>query len=246
MPGASREIYLYVPSSYNGLSSVPLVLDFHGIFSSGSGQMSGSGYRGVADQQGFIVAYPEGIDQAWNVGPCCTLDRNVDDVAFARAIVEYIKSQANIDASRVYATGMSMGGGMSHYLGCHAADLFAAIVPNAFDLLEENVGSCNPARPIPMMLTRGTNDSIVPYGGGASQPPNGLDTIHFLGARATFEAWAGLNSCNGNPGSDSNGCEAYTSCADNVEVVLCTQQGGGHDQGDAQAGWNFLQRFTLP
>jgi len=243
--GTNRDFYLYVPASYNGQSAVPLVLDFHGIFGSGSGQMSGSGYRAVADQEGFIVAYPDGIDQAWNVGPCCTLDRNVDDVAFARAIVDYAKERANIDASRVYATGFSMGGGMTHYLGCHAADVFAALAPSAFDLLEENVTSCNPVRPIAIMSTRGTNDSIVPYDGGASEPPNGLDTIHFLGARATFQTWAQLNSCNGSP-TNVNGCEVYTSCADNVEVSLCTQQGGGHAYGDAQAGWNFMQRFTLP
>lgn len=242
--GFSRQFYLYVPSSYNAQSAVPLVLDFHGIFGSGSGQMNGSGYRAVADQEGFIVAYPDGIDQAWNVGPCCTLDRNVDDVAFAREIVEYVKDQANIDSSRVYATGMSMGGGMTHYLGCHAADVFAALAPNAFDLLEENANTCNPVRPISVMATRGTNDSIVPYSGGASQPPNGLDTIHFLGARATFNKWAQLNSCNDNP-SNANGCEVYNSCSGNVEVVLCTQEGGGHAQGDAQAGWRFLKRFTL-
>ncbi len=243
--GTSRQFYLHAPNSYNGSSSVPLVLDFHGIFGSGSGQMGSSGYRGVADQEGFIVAYPDGIDQAWNVGPCCTLDRGVDDVAFARAIVEAVSEEANIDASRVYATGFSMGGGMAQYLACHAADVFAAVAPNAFDLLQQNAPQCVPSRPISVLLTRGTNDSVVPYGGGASNPPNGLPTIHFLGATANFQKWSELNGC-ASVTQNQNGCEIRTQCTDGVEVGLCTQQGGGHSPGDAAAGWNFLKKHTLP
>lgn len=244
--GTERQFYLHVPAAYSGSTSVPLLLDFHGIFGSGSGQMGSSGYREVADQEGFIVAYPDGIDQAWNVGPCCTLDRNVDDVAFARAIVNTVKSQANINPSRVYATGFSMGGGMTHYLGCHAADLFAALAPNAFDLLEENVNSCSPSRPIPLIMTRGTSDSIVPYNGGASQPPNGLDTIHFLGAQSTFNTWSQLNGCSSTTSTDANGCTVHAQCSSNVSVSLCTIQGGAHAPGNAQTSWNFMKNYTLP
>ena len=59
---------------------------------------------------------------------------NVDDVAFARALVAQVSTTACIDPKRVYATGFSMGGGMAHYLACHAADVFAAVAPASFDL----------------------------------------------------------------------------------------------------------------
>jgi poly(3-hydroxybutyrate) depolymerase len=125
---------------------VPLVIDFHPILFNGSFERGNSGYLQLSDRDGFIVAWPNGIDNAWNVGPCCTRSRTVDDVAFARALVDAIKAEGCVDPKRVYATGFSMGGGMSHYLACHAADVFAAVVPSAFDLLEENSPMCNPAR----------------------------------------------------------------------------------------------------
>ena len=243
--GLSRQFILHVPASFDFNSATPLLLDYHGIFGSGSGQMGSSGYKAVADQEGFLVAYPDGVDQAWNVGPCCTLSRSVDDVALARAIVEKVKAEAYIDTSRIYASGFSMGGGMSHYLACHAADLFAAVAPNAFDLLEENSPTCAPSRPIPVFITRGTADNVVPYNGGASNPPNGLATIHFLGAQASQARWAELNNCTATV-STINSCSMHTQCDDGVEVGLCTVQGGGHAAGDAQKGWNFLKRFSLP
>ena len=53
-----------------------LVIDWHGLGSSGAGQAAISGYKALADQEGFIIAWPDGIDQAWNVGPCCTTSRS--------------------------------------------------------------------------------------------------------------------------------------------------------------------------
>lgn len=243
--GTSRRFILHVPTGYTGSSPVPLVIDWHPIFGTGSGQRSGSGYARLSDREGFIVAFPDGIDNAWNVGPCCTLSRSVDDVGFARAIVKDIQSQACIDPKRIYTTGFSMGGGMSHYLACNAADLFAASVPAAFDLLAEEEQPCKPARPIGIMSFRGTSDFVVPYAGGASNPPNGLAvTIHFRGAVATFEHWKQLNGCTGTP--TTNGmCQTYTNCQGGVETTLCTQR-GGHTYGDANLGWEMMKRHALP
>ncbi len=243
--GLARKFILYVPPSFNFTKATPLLLDFHGIFGSGNGQMGSSGYKAVADKEGFLVAYPDGIDQAWNVGPCCTLSRTVDDVALARAIVAQVATEAFVDTSRIYASGFSMGGGMSHYLGCHAADLFAAIAPNAFDLLEQNSPGCAPSRPIPVLMTRGTSDNVVPYNGGASNPPNGLATINFLGALGSEARWVDLNNCTATVITNNN-CKIHTQCDDGVEVGLCTIQGGGHTSGNAQTGWDFLKRFSLP
>jgi polyhydroxybutyrate depolymerase len=243
--GVARTFILHVPSGYMGKSPVPLVIDWHPIFGTGAGERSGSGYVQLSDTEGFVVAFPNGIDNAWNVGPCCTLSRSVDDVGFARAIVKDIQSQACIDAKRIYTTGFSMGGGMSHYLACNAADLFAAAVPAAFDLLAEEEQPCKPARPITVMSFRGTSDFVVPYEGGASAPPNGLPTIHFRGALATFEHWKALNGCTGAP-TMKDGCQTYASCRDGVETTLCTIRGGGHSYGDANLGWATMKRHSLP
>jgi polyhydroxybutyrate depolymerase len=213
----------------------------------GSGQKGISGYQAIADQEGFIIAWPNGIDQAWNIGPCCTRSRTVDDLGFAKAIVEDVKARACIDPKRVYADGYSMGGGMSHYLACNAADVFAAVAPSAFDLLAADEMPCSPARPITVISFRGTADPIVPYEGGASMPPNGLNvTIHFLGAEATFKKWSELNECTGMPMDTGDGCQTYTQCKAGTEVTLCTTQGGSHDPGDAKRGWEMMKKHPMP
>lgn len=244
--GTSRTYILHVPASYSGTQPVPLVIDFHPIFGSGSGEKGLSGYAALSDTEGFVVAFPDGIDQAWNVGPCCTMSRSVDDIAFAKALVGKIEGDGCIDAKRVYATGFSMGGGMSHYLACHAADVFATVVPASFDLLTENEGDCTPARPITVLSFRGTADNVVPYAGGASNPPNGLPTIHFLGAVGTFEKWAMLDGCTGTPTAGTDGCKTYSQCNAGVEVTLCTIDGGGHAPGNAQQGWAMMKKHPMP
>jgi polyhydroxybutyrate depolymerase len=245
--GKTRTFILHVPSSYTGNAPVPLVLDWHGLGSSGSAQAGLSGYKALSEQEGFIVAWPNGLENAWNIGPCCTTSRDVDDLGFARAIVADIEQRACIDPKRVYADGYSMGGGMSHYLACNAADVFAAVAPSAFDLLEEDEEPCKPARPISVISFRGTSDPIVPYAGGESMPPNGLNiTIHFLGAEATFKKWSELDGCMGTPMDTGNACQTYSQCQEGTEVTLCTKQSGSHDPGDAKQGWAFLKKHPMP
>jgi poly(3-hydroxybutyrate) depolymerase len=245
--GVARTFILHVPKSYTGKTAVPFVIDWHGLGGSGSGQASASGYKALSDKEGFIIAWPNGLDSAWNIGPCCTKSRTVDDLEFARAIVEDVKKRACVDPKRVYADGFSMGGGMSHYLACNAADVFAAVAPSAFDLLTEEEEPCHPVRPISVIFFRGTSDPIVNYEGGASNPPNGLNvTIHFLGAQNTFKKWAELDGCTDTPKDSGDGCATYSQCKDGVEVTLCTKQGGSHEPGDPKRGWETLKKYTLP
>lgn len=245
--GVSRKFILHVPAAYTGASAVPLVVDFHPIGGSASGESGSSPYKAKTDPEGVITAYPDGLTgpmgQAWNVQGCCN---TADDTSFARALVAEVKKVACIDPKRVYAVGFSMGGGMTHFAGCHMADLFAAGAPAAFDLTQQNVGACNPSRPLTMVLFRGTGDNVVSYAGGHSALVTGM-AIDFLGAKASFAKWAELDRCTGTPtAEDANGCSTYSNCAQGVQVTLCTKQGGGHEAGNATVGWPILKKFTLP
>jgi len=245
--GATRSYLLHIPPGYTGLTPVPLVVDFHGVGGSGMSQRSNSPYPSALDPEGVVMAFPDGLQgpagTAWNVGPCCVAD--VDDVAFARALVEQVQASACIDASRVYAVGVLTGGGMAHYLGCHAADLFAAVAPAAFDLLEENVDGCNPQRPISVISFRGTADSRVPYTGGPSSLVPGMP-LTFLGAEGSFEAWSNIDGCAGPPSApDANGCSTYSGCSGGAEVILCTKQDGREEPGDPSIAWPVLKRHQL-
>ena len=237
----SRTYILHVPTSYTGTKPVPLVIDFHALGGTGSQEQSSSGYQAIADREGFPILFPNGIDNAWNIGPCCTNARDVDDLGFAKGMVAAIVSQACIDTKRVYATGFSMGGGMSHFLACNAADIFAATAPSSFDLLVPDEEPCTPSRPISVLTYRGTADTTVPYAGGKG--PSGKVT--FLGAQGSFQRWASIDGCTA-PTTTDGDCTYYKTCSAGVEVGLCVKQGGGHAPGDANVGWSFLSRFTLP
>jgi polyhydroxybutyrate depolymerase len=246
--GMNRRYIMHIPPMYDGKTPMPMLIDWHPLTQTGSYQRRSSGYAELGDTEGFITLFPDGIDNAWNIGPCCTRSRDVDDLGLAKAMVERMRTEACVDMKRIYAAGYSMGGGMSHFLGCNAADIFAAVSPAAFDLLQESEEPCKPARPITVISFRGTADPIVPYTGGASSPPVAypLDPIHFLGAEGTFKRWSELNKCTGEPMAGTGGCQTYKQCEAGVEVTLCTKQGGGHDTGDAAVGWATLKRFSLP
>lgn len=246
--GVNRSYILHVPSGYKGTTAVPLVVDFHPIGGSATAEEGASPYKAVADADGAITVYPNGLQspnlgQAWNVQGCCT---TADDTAFARALVAETKKLACINPKRVYAVGFSMGGGMTHYSACHLADIFAATAPAAFDLLKQNVDACKPVRPITMVIFRSTGDGVVSYNGAHSAMVTGM-AIDFLGAKQTAAKWAEFDKCTGSPSAeDANGCSTYSSCADGVQVTLCTKQGGGHDYGNASVGWPILKKYTLP
>lgn len=244
--GKNRTFIMHVPSQYKGDKAVPLVVDYHPIGGSGQGQLSGTTYKNLTDQEGVISLYPDGtggksmMGAGWNVGPCCSND---DDVKFSREMIKFVEEKVCIDTKRVYATGFSMGGGMSNHVACYMSDIYAAVAPAAMDLNRTNSATCNPERPISIIMFRGTADNVCRYQGGDSGFNDGLN---FLGAEGNFKFWAEKNQCSGSPTTNSNGCQEYSNCKGGTKVVLCTKQGGGHEQGDGKVGWPFLKSFTMP
>lgn len=249
--GATTRTYLvHVPPSYTGATPVPLVVDYHGFTSTATAQAAISGFKLLSDTAGFIVVHPQGLGNAWNAGICCSTAN--DDMAFSRALVAKMRDEAAIDARRVYATGLSNGGAMSHRLACEAADLFAAVAPMAFPISISPPSSCVPSRPIPVLTFMGLTDQVVPYDGGA-----------FPSAATTFTHWRNTNQCGAEPPEvhDVTGasyCDIDLSCTQGVQVGLCsiTSTFGapfpGHvlyvnaDLNLSVVAWNFLSQFSLP
>ena len=124
-----RMYLLHVPSKLE--PSAALVFVFHGGSRDALDAEHVSGFDEYADRNHFIVAYPDGVDHSWSDGRGTTKaeKEGADDVKFIRALTDKIQKQYSIDPKRIYATGMSNGGFMSHRLGCDMADVFAAIGP---------------------------------------------------------------------------------------------------------------------
>lgn len=239
--GATRTYIVHVPASLDPSTPVPLVVDMHGLTSSATAQAGLSGWRAKADAEGFIVAHPQGLNASWNGGDLCcgTSQRNgVDDEGFIRAMVAELQSAGCIDAKRIYATGLSNGGAMSHLLACNAADLFAASAPVS---MGNGTRPCEPSRPISVVMTRGTRDTLVSFNGGL-----------FPSAQADFEQWAELNGCTGEPRPADELCQVFDDCEGGVEVKLCALDAGHVLYDNAQdfsvpdVVWETFERQTLP
>jgi polyhydroxybutyrate depolymerase len=239
--GAARTFIVHVPANLEPSLRVPLVVDMHGLTSSAGAQAALSGWRAKADQEGFIVVHPQGLGNSWNGGDLCcgsSQSADVDDEGFIRAMVAQIEENGCIDPRRVYATGLSNGGAMSHLLACNAADLFAASAPVS---MGNGARPCEPSRPISVVMTRGTEDRLVSFDGGL-----------FPSAQEDFEQWAALNGCEGEPEAQGELCQAFLSCDAGVEVKLCALAAGHVLYDNAQdfsvpdTVWATFERQLLP
>jgi polyhydroxybutyrate depolymerase len=218
---------------------VPLLVNFHGLTSNAWQEAWLSGTDAAADQNGFVVVYPEGVQSSFNAIGCCGQagQQGIDDIGFTRALVADVEAKACIDAKRVYATGMSNGGFMSFRMACSAADLFAAVAPVAGAIASSD---CSPSRPVPVIAFHGDADNIVDYASG----------------QAAVAMLRGKNGCTGEPTRTMYGtayCDRWTACAGGTAVELCTFPGFGHwwpgtanGHAATPAMWEFLSKYALP
>ncbi len=220
--GHDRSYRLYKPA---GLStSAPLVVVMHGYSGSAAQAERGYDWDGLADSDKFVVAYPDGLNRAWNVDGegCCGRPgrEGVDDVAFISAAVADIAKNVGINPAKVYATGMSNGAIMSFTLAC-TTDVFAAIGPVAGTQLNP----CRRPHPTSVIHIHGTADRLVPYGGG-----QGFSVINGPSVPEVDAFWRNVDQC-GAPAATTSGPVATSTaaCADNRGVVLITVDNGGHE-----------------
>jgi polyhydroxybutyrate depolymerase len=222
--GRKREYLLYVPKSYDRTRPTPLVISMHGAGGWPVQQMDVSRWNRVADKYGFIVVYPSGTARG---GPRIWLMGGRTDVRFISELIDTVEAEYNIDPARIYADGLSNGGGMAFVLSCTMSDRIAAVGMVGPALLLP-WSWCTDRRPVPMIVFHGTADRFAPYNGGTSWVvPDPLPSV------VTWTAnWARRNRCGPIPVESVVAADvtrrAYTDCADDAAVVLYTIRGGGH------------------
>lgn len=244
--GAMREYIVHYPKNYDPQKPIPFLFNLHGYTSTNTSQRMYTNMNAKADAVGFIVVYPQGLDNSFNAGDCCgnSSMNDVDDVGFMRAILEKVGGQACVDLRRVYSTGMSNGGMMSFRLACDASDIIAAVAPVVGFVADS---SCMPTRGVPILSFLGTDDGIVGYDRANPQS----------------EMWAMRNECKSGPMMEAHGgsnCKIWKDCRDGVEVHVCSMMGMGHcwpgppcslgtantDIIATDAMWDFFARYRLP
>ena len=250
--GVNREYILYIPNSYDGTSSVPLMLNFHGFGGSASDYIREADMRSLAEAETFILIYPQGSSldglPHWNACPLGGDNKSdADDFGFIEAIINEISSQYNLDMERIYAAGYSNGGMMAYGLANYKSDLVAAVA-SVSGVMLECIGSTS--HPMPVLHLHGTSDGVLPYNG------NG----YWSSVQNTLDYWINFNNTiitptisNDNSGRISIEHYVYDQGDNSVSVEHYKFIKGDHawfsttyqGQTSSELVWDFLSRYDI-
>ncbi len=239
-----RRYRVYIPKKYDANKATPVVVVYHGGGGNPESMIRLTGMNAKADEASFIVVYPFGTGKlansllTFNGGECCgyAMQNNVDDVGFTRELLDDLAKVANIDADRVFATGLSNGGIMAHYVASELSDRIAAIAPVGGPLMME---APRKKRPVPVMHFHGTADAFAPFQGGYGKGFLGRSKVtKFRSVDQTIQSWVKANECNTEPGivalrdiakdNMKSIRKTWSGGKDGSEVVLIEIEGGGH------------------
>ena len=192
--GVARTYILYVPAAYNPLKPTPLVIEFHGYTSNDSQQEYYGDFRGIADTANFIIALPQGLTYSGSTGFANfgTVASASVDINFTSDMIDTISAHYNINPCKIYSTGFSNGGFMSHDLACFLSARFAAIASVSGSMMASHASACNPSHPIPVMQFHGTSDVTVSYTGVGG-------IINSIDVDSLIKRWVDINNCNTTP-----------------------------------------------
>ena len=214
----TRQYIEYVPSTYTGTESLPLIICLHGLGDNMT-NFSSIGMHLLGETENFITLYPQAqnssIGTLWNAGVSymgMTLNATVQDVGFINLLIDTTSSLYNIDPSRIYICGFSMGGFMAQRLACESSYRIAAIASVAGTRATSLV--CSPTNPVPVCHFHGTADQTIPY----SANPYGIDTDTLI------KYWVNFNECDINPTSEN----LPDVVADNITVEHFTYTNNGN------------------
>ena len=186
-----REYIYYAPVDME--PGAPLVFALHGYSGSGLGMYNYSGFREVADEEGFAVVFPQGVQDFtgtnhWNANFNFT---NVNDHAFLTQLAVHLQETLGHDPDCTYSCGYSNGGFMSYSLACANAETFRGIGSVGGLMSGNDWITCAPSQPVPVVHIHGTNDFTVPYSGNSTEPDWGGSP----GVEEIVSTWAEWNNC---------------------------------------------------
>jgi polyhydroxybutyrate depolymerase len=241
--GLERSYSVYEPDRAQANGS-GLVLVLHGGFGTGTGAAQQGNWLAAADRHGFVAVFPDGLARAWNAGICCgpPMRLGVDDVGFLVRVVDAVASEHDVDAGRLYATGMSNGGMMAYRLACEVSEVFAAVAPVAATLAFDGA----PTSPVSLLHVHGLADGRIPFEGGHPRQALQPNPPSYMPVRVGVERFALAAGCGDQPPecktAGSVTTERWASCRDGVGVELVTIAGGGH----SWPGGRQMARFLDP
>lgn len=254
----TRNYYKYLPVGYQATENLPLVFILHGLGGNAL-QMTAAGFAGISDTARIIAIYPDALPNAlgqtaWNNGTLASSAAN--DIGFFNKMMDKMILEQNVNASRIYVTGFSMGGIMSHHLSCAINNRIAAIGPMAGTMSSMDIATCTPTYKTPVIHLHGTADPTVPYN---SNPLPSLSLVP-----ETMSFWRNVHGCATTadsirlPDTAADGYTVdrfiYDNCTPSKSVELWRINGGVHDYlyepvNDITEGkevWRFFYKWQHP
>jgi polyhydroxybutyrate depolymerase len=249
--GMARDYRLHVPPAASSGRPLPLVLNLHGATQNAWLEEITSDMDPNADQNGYLVAYPDGTriskvltpdpvakqaQYGWNAGMCCGLPvtKHINDVGFLLQVISDIAKRTPVDLRRVYMTGISNGGMMAYAMAAEASGAVAAVSSVSGQV---ELPTIHPTRAVPTMEFHSVNDPIAKWVG----VPNPNPRLR-LSVMEGIDQWVAADGCDPTPhdgptivgatGTVSAGETAtpvtYTDCVPGSEVALWRFTGSGH------------------
>ena len=239
--GRTRNYEVYLPQNFQ--SNMPVVISLHGYTETIQWYKDYTLLHEFADTAGFITVYPAAIDRSWNSGLIAPgsppIDTTVDDVGFISVLIDTLVAHYNIDLSRVYCCGYSLGGEMTYRLAIELGYRFAAVasVTGLINDVSGNLG--DPIRPLPILHIHGTADTYETWWG---------DNKNLWTVPETIDYWLEKNGCSSPADSvpvpdidPTDGCTvekiSYTNCSDEGSFIFYKIHNGGHHWPDAAYNW---------
>jgi polyhydroxybutyrate depolymerase len=254
--GQTRTYQLHTPAADAPNHALPLIVALHGSGMQGQEMADKTALSKLADQAGFVIVYPDGLKKKWNVSGKSA----EDNVAFVHALINQVQHDRTIDPQRIYVVGLSNGGILAQKLACEAPDQIAAIATVAASLPTQFSAHCQTQKPIAILMVNGTDDTVVPWEGGASPAVHIGRNLSVPSIPGVIDFWQQHNVCQ-SPAqvkslSDRVEVTDYLSCQSEAEVMLVALKGAGHiwsggGYGQSAYGdttdrvWQFLQRHSL-
>lgn len=239
LAGLNREYHVALPAFFTPSGSYPVIIGFGGWDHDALQFRDYAGLEQAARGEAIII-YAQGINDAWAGAPYASTTMS-QDIDYVRAAINDVISNYSGDADRIYATGLSNGGGMAAALGCHAPGLVDAIASIAGAHYTPTVTGCQPGQ-VPTLLMHGTHDDAIAYGGGTRHGAT------YQGAHSTFDSVAWRNGCTASTRqtSDYHGTTTFRPHYCTTATELVRVNGGGHtwftDPRAADVVWDFLVR----